>query len=150
MSSGGSCPCKSGQAYSECCEPFHHGAAAPTPEALMRSRFCAFALNNVDYLNRTWHPGTCPAGLSLDKSQQWINLEILDAGEEGDRGFVHFRATCREKQGFFLLEEHSRFVREDGRWLYFDGDHEASVLEPGRNDPCPCGSGQKFKKCCGA
>ena len=62
------CPCGSRRVYEECCEPFHLGAAAPTAEALMRSRYSAFALGLAPYLLRTWHPSTRPASLSLDET----------------------------------------------------------------------------------
>ena len=62
---------------------------------------------------------------------------------------MHFRATHRDGDGFAVLEERSRFVRENGHWFYLDGEHTVTPLKPGRNDPCPCGSGRKFKKCCG-
>lgn len=143
------CPCQSGLDYHACCAPFHQGAPAPTPQALMRSRYSAFTRNDADYIKATWHPDKRPASLTLDDGDQWLGLEILDSGEDGDRGWVRFRATCRDRGGFALIEEHSRFVREDGRWLYRDGDTSATPLKPGRNDPCPCGSGKKFKKCCG-
>ena len=75
---------------------------------------------------------------------------VLDSGEDGHTGRVHFRATCRDDGGFAVLEERSRFVREHNHWLYLDGEHTVTALKPGRNDPCPCGSGRKFKKCCAA
>lgn len=116
----------------------------------MRSRYSAFALSNIDYLSLTWHPETRPADLTLDSGERWVGLEVLDAGSEGDVGWVHFKATSRDGKGFAVLEEESRFVREAGRWYYRDGDTRVSALTPGRNDTCLCGSGRKFKKCCGA
>ena len=129
------CPCQSGLAAS--------------PEALMRSRFSAFALKNTDYIARSWHLSQRPVGLDLDDDQQWLALEIIASGEEGDTGWVHFCATSKDRQGLSALEERSRFVRENGHWYYLDGTPSVSALKRGRNDPCPCGSGKKFKKCCG-
>jgi SEC-C motif-containing protein len=127
----------------------HHGEPASSPEALMRSRYSAFVRDNADYMRASWHPDTRPAELTLEGGDQWLGLEIVDAKQEGDAGQVHFRATHRDGDGFAVLEEHSRFVRENDHWFYLDGEHTVTPLKPGRNDPCLCGSGRKFKKCCG-
>ncbi|KAF0805755.1 SecC motif-containing protein [Alcanivorax xiamenensis] len=143
------CPCQSGLDYEQCCQPLHRGAPAPTPEALMRSRYSAFVLNDGAYVKASWHPSTRPESLTLEEGDQWLGLEVVSSEQNGDEGRVRFRATCREGAGFAVLEERSRFLREDGHWLYLDGEHEVRPLKPGRNDPCPCGSGKKHKKCCG-
>ena len=115
----------------------------------MRSRYSAFVRDDADYVRASWHPDTRPSELTLEGGDQWLGLEIVDAKQDGDAGQVHFRATHRDGDGFAVLEEHSRFVREDGHWFYLDGEHIVTPFKPGRNDPCPCGSGRKFKKCCG-
>jgi SEC-C motif domain protein len=119
------CPCGSGLAYEACCEPFHLGAAAPTAEALMRSRYSAFALGLAPYLLRTWHPSTRPAHLDLDDGMTWRRLQIVDVvrgGSSDDAGVVEFRAAYRTADGAAgVQEERSRFERVDGRWLYVDG-----------------------------
>ncbi len=115
----------------------------------MRSRYSAFVRDDADYVRASWHPDTRPAELTLEGGDQWLNLKIVDAGQDGDTGRVHFRAIHRDGDGFAVLEERSRFVRENGHWFYLDGEHTVTPLKPGRNDPCPCGSGRKFKKCCG-
>ncbi|MDX1805178.1 MAG: YchJ family protein [Alcanivorax sp.] len=143
------CPCQSGRPYSSCCQPLHQGQSASSPEALMRSRYSAFALRLTDYLQESWHPQTRPASLTLDGDEQWLGLEIVSSTTDGDQGRVHFRATCRDNHGFSVLEEQARFENINGHWCYRDGDHQVRPLKPGRNDPCPCGSGKKFKKCCG-
>ncbi|MGY6563111.1 MAG: YchJ family protein [Halomonadaceae bacterium] len=143
------CPCGSGLPLDACCGRFHAGEAAPTPEALMRSRYSAFALGLEDYLLATWHASTRPVDLNLDDATSWIRLEVLDHGSAGERGHVHFRATFREGRRWGVLAENSRFVHEAGRWFYVDGEPTMERLKPGRNDPCPCGSGRKFKSCCG-
>ena len=143
------CPCQSGNSYSECCQPLHAGAPASSPEALMRSRFSAFALGNADYVKKSWHRSTRPATLSLDEGERWVGLSVIDATQNGDQGSVHFKAISRDSEGFSVLEETSRFVQENGHWFYVDGIPQVFPLKPGRNDPCPCGSGNKFKKCCG-
>ncbi|MDI5920364.1 YchJ family protein [Halomonas sp. LR5S13] len=143
------CPCGSGLPLAECCGRHHAGEPAPTPQALMRSRYSAFALNLTDYLLASWHPDTRPVSLLPDETTRWVALEILESSEEVDEGVVHFRATFREGRRFFVLEERSRFLRERGRWFYRDGDSTIARLKPGRNDPCPCGRPRKFKSCCG-
>lgn len=143
-----SCPCGSGKSYLECCQPFHQGEPAPSPEALMRSRYAAFVLNLPDYLQTTWHHSARPEALTLEDSPNWTSLQILDAHESGDKGKVHFRALYRLGKGWGFLEENSDFIREQGRWYYLRGDTSEGQLKPGRNDPCPCGSGRKYKACC--
>ncbi|MBZ2169777.1 YchJ family protein [Marinobacter sp. F4216] len=142
------CPCGSGLPYEACCQPAHAGQAPDTPEALMRSRYSAFVLGLVDYLLASWHASTRPGSLNLDDSPRWASLQVLDQQQRGDRGQVHFRAMYQAGSGWGFLEERSDFVREGGRWFYVSGDTEEGVLKPGRNDPCPCGSGRKYKACC--
>lgn len=97
-----------------------------TAEALMRSRFTAFALGRADYLLASWHPSTRPASLDLDADVTWRRLQIVDtvAGSaDDDDGIVEFRASYRSPEGAGLLHERSRFTRRpDGAWRYLDGD----------------------------
>ncbi|MBM0239066.1 SEC-C domain-containing protein [Micromonospora sp. ATA32] len=120
----GPCPCGSGLPYGECCHRLHRGeATAATAEALMRSRFSAFAVRDIDYLLRSWHSSTRPARLRLDPGQQWSRLDIVDTDRGGlfdTIGVVEFRAHYREAGRPGTLDERSRFVREDGRWVYLD------------------------------
>lgn len=143
------CPCGSTAPLADCCGRYHAGEPAPTPEALMRSRYGAFVLELPDYLLATWHTSTRPSGLEPDTATTWKRLEVLESGEEGDRGWVHFRATFREGGRWAVLEEISSFVREAGHWFYLAGNPAIHRLKPGRNMPCPCGGGRKFKACCG-
>ncbi|WP_111495883.1 YchJ family protein [Marinobacter bohaiensis] len=142
------CPCGTGRTYGECCAPAHSGTPAPSPEALMRSRYSAFVLGLTDYLRQSWHPSTRPASLDRGDTPQWTGLTVLSSTSDGDRGQVHFRAIYRESGQWGYLEEKSDFVVEDGRWYYLSGNPQQGVLKPGRNDRCPCGSGRKFKSCC--
>ncbi|MDX1634967.1 MAG: YchJ family protein [Marinobacter sp.] len=142
------CPCGSGQTYGQCCQRYHRGEPAPSPEALMRSRYCAFVAGDTDYLKSTWHPCTRPGNLSLEGSPPWAGLRIVASGQQGDEGQVHFQAFYRDAGRWGCLEENSRFRRSEGRWLYVDGDTRQGPYKPGRNEPCPCGSGRKFKACC--
>ncbi|MDX5298125.1 MAG: YchJ family protein [Gammaproteobacteria bacterium] len=148
--SNASCPCGSGKPLNACCGVYHAGVPAPTPEALMRSRYSAFALHREAYLAATWHASTCPARPILDPSAEqtgWVRLQILSSAASGDDGNVHFKAYFYENAQWFCLEEASEFVREEGRWFYLRGQPRVLRLDVGRNDPCPCGSGQKLKKC---
>lgn len=141
------CRCGSGQAYDTCCGCLHRGeSVAPTPEALMRSRYSAFAHCDTEYLLTTWHPSTRPPELELDPAVEWRRLDILDAdadgnarvdadtgrdratAADGDTGEVEFRAYWRilpapgRARDGGVLHERSRFVCERGRWYYLDGD----------------------------
>jgi SEC-C motif-containing protein len=120
----------------------------------MRSRYCAFVLGNSNYLLQTWHADTRPAQLVLSPDVSWFGLEIvaIEAGEAQDsEGRVEFMAKFNGHDRLQYLHERSRFVREDGRWFYVDGESVPQAKAPkiGRNEPCPCGSGKKYKRCCG-
>ncbi|WP_433341536.1 YchJ family protein [Micromonospora sp. CA-111912] len=120
----GPCPCGNSQPYPECCGRLHRGETDPaTAEALMRSRFSAFAIGDAAYLLRSWHSSTRPERLRLDPGQRWTRLEILGTEQGGlfdSAGTVAFRAHHREGGRPGTLTEHSRFTREDGRWVYLD------------------------------
>lgn len=118
------CPCGSTATYERCCAQYHTGAAhAPTPEALMRSRYSAFALGLTGYLKWTWATETCPKDLELDPKQNWTRLRILAAPPALHvRGTVHFRAHYKYGTQRDFLEEDSRFEIRGGRWVYVDGD----------------------------
>ncbi|MCU1582297.1 MAG: hypothetical protein JWO01_1685, partial [Microbacteriaceae bacterium] len=117
------CPCLSGLPYVECCGPFHRGAAAPTAERLMRSRYSAYSTGLVDYLLDTWHPSSRPDELELDPGIRWYRLDILARSGGGilDRdGTVEFEAHYRLDGTAGVQHETSRFLKEGGRWLYVD------------------------------
>ncbi|TDC29982.1 hypothetical protein E1211_25040 [Micromonospora sp. 15K316] len=122
------CPCGSGGSYARCCGPLHRGEAeAPTAEALMRSRFSAFAVGDAGYLLRSWDERTRPARLDLDPGQRWLRLEIVDTERGGlldSTGAVEFRAYHRTGGQTGVLVERSRFVRAGGRWVYLDAERE--------------------------
>jgi SEC-C motif-containing protein len=116
-----SCPCGLPETYEKCCGRFHTGAAAPTAEALMRSRYSAFVQRDAGYLLRTWHPRTRPTRLDLDPGMRWTGLEVLETTDGTafhSAGTVTFRASYRGG----TLHERSRFERVDGAWAYVDGD----------------------------
>lgn len=120
------CPCGTPLTYEECCGRIHAGAVtAPTAEALMRSRYSAFATGDVDYLLHSWHPDTRPRTLTLDPAQEWLRLEILATTGGGllhTEGTVEFRAHYRHTTHTGVLHELSRFTKTGGRWVYVDGD----------------------------
>ncbi|MFM2043384.1 MAG: hypothetical protein RLY86_1960 [Pseudomonadota bacterium] len=156
------CPCASGRPFNECCGPYLSGAAVPpTAEALMRSRYSAFATGAIDYLEESLLPetrGDFDRGNVTEwaRSSEWTGLEVksTEAGQPGDEeGWVEFVARFRINGKDHLHHESSRFAHRDGRWWYVDGimgTRPRTTAKIGRNDPCPCGSGKKYKKCHGA
>ena len=160
------CPCGSGLAFSACCGPLLDSTSfAQHPEQLMRSRFSAFALGHWQYIIDTWHPDYRPA-LTVESlaqeatASQWEKLEVFSSQIHLNAvsGSVNFCAWYRDETGLHPHREHSDFVLVDGRWYYTRGRHgaaEAPEEQTGAvkhkirvNDPCPCGSGKKYKKCC--
>jgi SEC-C motif domain protein len=121
------CPCGSEEPYTTCCQRWHlglsEGTHAPTPEALMRSRYSGYVLGLIEYLLATWHPSTAPGELELSPVK-WIGLEVLRAEESGDAGVVEFIARCRVNGKAQKMHEISRFVRQGGRWYYIDGTEQ--------------------------
>jgi SEC-C motif-containing protein len=144
------CRCGSGKQGSECCANYLNGQQIPaSPEQLMRSRYCAFAAKNEAYLLQTWHPSTRPPRIPFDQATDWLGLDIQGAGMvSDDEGWVQFNARYRVEGEVQDLHETSRFLRQAGRWYYLDGEHHQPV-KTGRNQACPCGSGKKYKRCCG-
>ncbi|WUJ03046.1 YchJ family metal-binding protein [Actinoplanes sp. NBC_00393] len=115
------CPCGR-TSYAECCGPAHDGKPAADPEALMRSRFSAFALDKGDYLLRTWHPQTRPEAVGNEPGLRWTRLEVLASSGGGvfdAEGTVEFRAHYRDGGTPGVMAETSRFVRHDGQWVYW-------------------------------
>lgn len=122
------CPCGSELSFNQCCRPFHDGKAAPTAEALMRSRYSAYVLANGNYLHRSWHASTRPTKKSLQQlpPTQWTDLIIVrteQGGVNDTTGLVEFIARYQEGLQIKQLHETSRFVREGGRWFYIEGQH---------------------------
>lgn len=147
------CPCMSGKSYQECCQPKHARLyPANHPEALMRSRYCAFVLQLWDYLLDTHHPdfrGDLSKQMLADGSDiQWLGLEVLDACNANNTGIVTFKAWFKQAGKVSAIFECSQFLRVNDAWLYTEGEQFNAEL-PARNDPCVCQSGKKFKKCCG-
>jgi SEC-C motif-containing protein len=112
--------------YADCCGRYlDHWDVAPAPDAehLMRSRYSAFVRERVDYLLATWHPSHCPESLTFDAGAKWLGLDVRAHQVTGaDTAEVEFVARYRLAGQAVRLHERSRFVREDGRWFYLDGD----------------------------
>ena len=118
-----SCPCGSGDPLDDCCGRYHQGHPAPTAEALMRSRYSAFVRENAAYLLATWHASTRPAQLDFEPGAKWLGLEVRAGAQTGEHSAeVEFVARYRVGGRAVRLHERSRFVREQGRWYYVDGD----------------------------
>ena len=154
------CPCSSKQNYQDCCAPFiERKQSAPTAVALMRSRFTAYALSEVDYLIKTWAP---PSEETADPAElkRWtdeatfLELEIIatEKGKESDdSGIVEFVAHYKQNGKTHQLHERSLFRKINGYWVYTAGDVKqtpGTKSKISRNAPCPCGSGEKYKRCC--
>ena len=159
------CPCGSSRAYEDCCGLLIKGESpALTAEQVMKSRYSAYVKVEMDYLFSTTHPdhrqGYDHKGTRLwAENSQWEGLEILGTsggGPEDSEGEVEFVACYRERGLKKQYHEKAYFKKEDGIWYFTEGAAVAPKpivrTEPkvGRNDPCPCGSGKKFKKCCGS
>jgi len=135
------CPCHSGRKYKKCCRRAHAGDPTPGPEALMRSRYSAYALGMVEHILRTTDPTgphfeadtahwrtevrTFCAAASFD------GLELLQVEARGDQGIVDFRANISSEDGAAVMAERSLFRRVDGHWLY----HSGQRLDPGPSAP---------------
>ncbi len=126
------CPCGSGGDYRECCGRFHRGAIAPTCEALMRSRYSAFARGEVDYLLATSHPDLVANEGGLEafrrslreacRTLRYQGLTVREAHEDGDTGEVTFAVRVFSKGRDVSFAERSTFLRDDGRWRYLTGE----------------------------
>jgi SEC-C motif-containing protein len=126
----------------------------------MRSRFSAYALDLLDYLQSTWDASSRPKPEKLNfggEPIEWLRLEILSVNKGGaadKKGVVEFKAYYRQNGADQLLQEASRFIKTNGRWYYLDGvvksvGQKIQQVKEGKNAPCSCGSGKKFKRCCG-
>jgi SEC-C motif-containing protein len=158
------CPCGSGRPLADCCEPIVSGARpAATAEELMRARYTAYTRAAMDFLEASLHPDA-RADHDPDNAREWAEnsewhgLEIIATeagGPDDETGTVEFAATYTHEGEIQRYHEIATFNRLDGVWYFSEG--HPGVRKPvvreepkiGRNDPCPCGSGRKFKRCCG-
>src|SRR4051794_6084383 len=136
------CPCGTGSDYEQCCGRYHAGTPAPTAEALMRSRYTAFVLGLWPYLAQTQ---VAPFGPDR-KLLKWVGLTVNEATHDE----VDFTARHVDSGKEVSVNERSKFEQREGRWLYTTGKPNVTARKVGRNDACPCGSGEKLKACHGA
>jgi len=125
------CPCGSSKKYKKCCKPFHEGSNPKTAEQLMRSRFCAYSLSNVDYIIKTTHQNNQDYNLdtitwekdilNFCKYTDFVRLEIFETIEGLDESYVSFKAILKQENIDTSFTEKSRFLKVDGKWLYIDG-----------------------------
>ncbi|MDX2287424.1 MAG: YchJ family protein [Hyphomicrobiaceae bacterium] len=168
-----SCPCGLTATFEDCCGPYLAGTALPpTAEALMRSRYAAYTKGDIAYVERTLAPESrhdfdATAAHQWANASTWKGLRIIgtEAGGADDSiGKVEFVASFSQKGKSHDHHELAEFRKDEaGQWYFVDGHPPArgegarrvetvrrEVPKIGRNDPCPCGSGAKHKKCCGA
>lgn len=158
------CPCCSGKKYSECCEKILNGTEkATTAEALMRARYSAYVVHNIDFIINTCETGEKIAEIDRKATEDWSNnstwhgLKIIstqNGKESDDEGIVEFEATYTQKGIRDIHHEIAGFRKVEGEWVYSEGLLRPTTVvregrKVGRNEPCPCGSGKKYKQCCG-
>ena len=158
------CHCGKGESFKTCCGPFlAREKKASSADELMRTRYSAFVEGDIDYIMDTHDPDTVgqidrDSTEAWAKESDWISMEILDTerGEGEDNfGRVDFCATYKLKGSKVEHRESATFRQHNGVWMFTDGEQisgppvKREGPKVGRNDPCSCGSGKKFKKCCG-
>ena len=157
------CPCGSGVLFSKCCEPIIKGEReSETAEELMRARYSAFVTQAIDFIVASTHSRT-RKDIDLtfirewSETSTWHGLEILETKQVNEnKAFVSFEAQFAQGDEVQHHREKSLFERENGEWRFVTGDElknptvRYEAPRPGRNDPCPCGSGKKYKKCHGS
>jgi len=146
------CPCQSNKSYEDCCGRFYtHTQFPETAEQLMRSRYAAYVLKNVSYIVETTVPSqqgllNVQAIQTWAEENQWLGLQILNTESlTKTQSAVEFHAVFQGEKGEQTHHERSIFVKIDGRWYFVD----PTVPLPTMKQPCVCGSGKKFKHCCG-
>jgi SEC-C motif-containing protein len=153
------CPCCSGLPFAECCQPILNGTPAQTAEALVRSRYCAFAVKRLDHVEST-HASEIRDDFNRAEAERladecvWDSLRIHKATEAGDTAEVEYVMQVRRDGNCITKAIKSTFRRENGQWYYVSAKPAAQLEQVrstkiNRNDPCTCGSGKKYKKCCG-
>lgn len=152
------CPCLSGLEYGQCCAPYIVGEQLPkTAALLMRSRYTAYTLANINYIEQTTQPKMRSqydfSNLrDWAESSEWLGLTIHAETESTSPDLARVCFTARYRQNDVIINhsEDSEFAFEDGHWYFVHGKDYTppSQKTVGRNDPCSCGSGKKYKKCC--
>lgn len=158
------CPCGSGKKFSRCCAPIINGGAkAKTAEALMRARYSAYVAHEIDFIINTCETGEGINDIDRKATEDWSRnsvwhglkiLRVEKGGEKDEEGVVEFEADYTLRGMKDRHHETAAFKKINGEWLYANGALKTTTVvregkKIGRNDPCPCGSGKKYKKCCG-
>ncbi|HHX35119.1 MAG TPA: YchJ family protein [Gammaproteobacteria bacterium] len=152
MTAISTCPCNPNMTYQECCGRYHAGATPNTAQALMRARYSAYALQNIEFIKSTTLPAQqtqldLAAIAQWSQDSQWLGLEVIGETTHSDQrhATVEFIAHWHDAQGRHQHQESSLFIKPDTHWYFYDPN---VPLQAERNAPCPCGSQLKFKKCC--
>ncbi|AGH44923.1 YchJ family protein [Paraglaciecola psychrophila] len=151
------CTCGNELTYEVCCKPIIDGkVAAKDAETLMRSRFSAYSLKNYRYILQTYilaQRSKLTISELADSSEdtQWLSLQVIAHYSQVNMAQVEFKAFYQIHNSYYVMHEISDFVFEAGKWLYADGviKKDSGELSQERNSQCLCGSGKKYKKCCG-
>jgi SEC-C motif-containing protein len=157
------CPCGSSADYAECCGPIIKGERpAATAEQLMRSRYSAYVKMEIPYILTSLHPDHRSdydekSSRAWAESAQWHGITILKTvkgGPDDTEGEVEFSVSYTERGMKQEHHERSSFQKQGGTWYFTTGKTmpkpvARALPKTGRNEPCPCGSGKKYKKCCG-
>lgn len=158
------CPCTSGKSFDDCCGPVIAGKRkAATAEALMRSRYSAFATGAIDWIIDSQIPEGRPytdrrATEEWSQRSTWKGMQVLETqqgGTDDEEGLVEFKARYELGGEDIVHHEIASFQKQDGAWYFVDGievkprPFKRQQPKVGPNDPCSCGSGKKHKKCCG-
>jgi SEC-C motif-containing protein len=158
------CPCGSKKSYKKCCGPVISGSKnAETAEALMKARYTAYVNTEIDFLYNTISNSQKKDfkrqdAIDWSQNSKWEGLEILetkDGGPDDEKGTVEFIASFKQNDDDIRHHEIATFEKIGGNWTFMNGKtpkaKQARRESPkiGRNEPCPCGSGKKYKKCCG-
>ena len=158
------CPCGSLKTLGLCCLPLiSHTQKAPTAEALMRARYTAYTLEAIDFIQRTNLPQSngkddfdVESAKKWASQSKWLGLEVLSTklgGPTDSEGYVEFIAHFEAQGKKEKHHEYAYFKKVDDTWFFAEGQLKQAPIvresaKVGRNDPCTCGSGKKYKKCC--
>jgi SEC-C motif-containing protein len=157
------CPCGSSSNFADCCRQIINGEREPlTAEELMRARYSAFVTGEIDFIVASTHSRTrreidIPSITQWSQTSNWLGLQIIEQKIIDDnKTYLSFQANFSQAGKDQIHREKSLFERENGKWRFVSGEElknptvRYEAPRPGRNEPCPCGSGKKYKKCCGA
>ena len=157
MNNTSHCLCGDPRGYEKCCGPIHTDISnAESAESLMRARYSAYSIDKLDFIRQSWHSTTLPKDVGPNEDGfSWQGLKIIETqqgGRDDEQGEVEFIASYVLNGHAGNLHERSQFKSEDGQWRYLDGKEKKGAPvksnKTGRNEPCPCGSGKKYKRCC--